>query len=290
MAISDGSGHVPRPTTHQSATPGALDVARACWQRLTRPVRPKATPRWRLFPSWAEWFAASLVAAAATLAAMAWLDPLVQEIPQSLGAGARTFFQLTTDLGKSAWSLIPTGVGLLVILVAIRPARTFADRVALALALRLAFVFLAVGGSGLIATTVKRIIGRARPYLFEAHGSLHFDFMAWKPIYASFPSGHAQSAVSFAVAMAFLLPRWRYPLLIGGAAIAVTRIGVEAHYLSDIIAGGAWGAWFALMCREWFARRGLLFSPTETRAPFPLPALRARQAAGAVWSRMLRKS
>lgn len=110
--------------------------------------------------------------------------------------------------------------------------------------------------------------------------------MAWKPIYASFPSGHAQSAMSFAAALAFLFPRWRFPLFLAGASIAVTRIGVEAHYFTDIFAGGAWGVWVALMCREWFARRGLVFSPTKTREPFSLPA----KTTAAIRSRLLPKS
>ncbi|MFX5705412.1 phosphatase PAP2 family protein, partial [Acinetobacter baumannii] len=87
----------------------------------------------------------------------------------------------------------------------------------------------------LIIAIVKRLIGRARPTYFEQFGSLHFDLTAWKASYASFPSGHSQTAFAIAVAFACLFPRWRKVLLTIAAIVALSRIVVDAHYFTDIV-------------------------------------------------------
>ena len=43
------------------------------------------------------------------------------------------------------------------------------------------FVFVSVGGAGLIANLTKYIIGRARPKLFETSGPLDFHLFAFDP-------------------------------------------------------------------------------------------------------------
>ena len=104
---------------------------------------------------------------------MVYIDPVVIGVRAWTRGGWAFAWELVTDVGKSAWVLIPSGVLLLVILAVVTPARRFADRVMLALAARLAFVFIAVGGSGLIVTIVKRIIARGRPRYFDEFGALH---------------------------------------------------------------------------------------------------------------------
>ncbi len=193
---------------------------------------------------------------------------------------------MVTDIGKSGWVLIPSGVMILVILAVAPPVRSFADRVMLALALRLAFVFIAVGGSGLIVTTVKRIIARGRPRYFEEFGSLHFQFPSWQASYASFPSGHSQTAFAIALSFAALFPRWRKPLIGAAIVVAGSRVAVDAHYFTDIVAGSLWGAWFTIMTRDWFARRGLVFTPGPERQPLPMSWRRVRQALGQVTRRL----
>lgn len=255
-------------------------------KRLARPVRPNAAPALALFPGWPERFCAVLLALAAIMAGMAYVDPLIQGSRQYLSPGQRLFFAIITDIGKSGWVLIPSGVAILVILAAMPPVRRFADRLVLALAVRLAFVFIAVGGSGLIVTIVKRIIARGRPRYFEEFGTLHFQFPSWQSSYASFPSGHSQTAFAIALAFAFLFPRWRWPLLAAAVVVAFSRIGVDAHYFTDVVAGSLWGAWFTVMTRDWFARRGLVFQPGAGRRPFVMPRRRVKQAVATLVRRM----
>ncbi|QCI68831.1 phosphatase PAP2 family protein [Phreatobacter stygius] len=255
-------------------------------RRLGRPVRPNAAPALQLFEDWAAWASAVLVGTALVLASMAYIDPVIQRGQHAITGGLALFFEIVTDLGKSGWLLWPTGIVLIVILAVMPPVRSFADRVVLALAARLAFLFIAVGGSGLIIAIVKRIIGRARPRYFEEFGALHFDLTAWKASYASFPSGHSQTAFAIAVALACLAPRWRKLLLVIATLVALSRIVVDAHYFTDIVVGSAWGAWFTIMTRDWFARRGFVFAPGPGRRPFPMPRRRVVAALATLGRRL----
>ena len=68
------------------------------------------------------------------------------------------------------------------------------------------FVFVSVGGAGLIANLTKYILGRARPKLFETTGPLDFQLFAFDPDYASFPSGHATNIFALATVLGILWP------------------------------------------------------------------------------------
>lgn len=62
----------------------------------------------------------------------------------------------------------------------------------------------------------------------------------------SFPSGHTMHAVMFCVMTAAHAP-WLLPLLIPLAVlIALSRVGLGLHYISDVAAGAAIGYAFAL--------------------------------------------
>ncbi len=259
---------------------------RAGLERLFRPVRPLASPALRIFPGWPERFAAAALGLALVIAGMVYIDPVVIGVRAWTRGGWAFAWELVTDVGKSAWVLIPSGVLLLVILAVVTPARRFADRVMLALAARLAFVFIAVGGSGLIVTIVKRIIARGRPRYFDEFGALHFQFPTWQASYASFPSGHSQTAFAIALSFAALFPRFRNTFIVLAVIVAFSRVAVDAHYFTDIVAGSLWGAWFTVMTRDWFARRGLVFSPMAHRAPVPMPRHRLKQALAQVWRRL----
>jgi membrane-associated phospholipid phosphatase len=59
--------------------------------------------------------------------------------------------------------------------------------------------------------------------------------------YASFPSGHAAGISSFAGALWFIAPRWRWLWAALVLAVAVGLLGSDYHWLSDIMAGAALG-------------------------------------------------
>jgi membrane-associated phospholipid phosphatase len=122
------------------------------------------------------------------------------------------------------------------------------------------YVLASVAGAGLIANIFKRLIGRPRPVLFEEYGLFDFNPLMYASEYESFPSGHATVCGALFTALALLLPRFRWPLLLVGLYLAFTRVFVGAHYASDVLVGFGWGTWFAFLMAVMFARHGLVFS------------------------------
>ena len=103
------------------------------------------------------------------------------------------------------------------------------------------FLFSTVAVSGLSADLVKYITGRARPKLYFSQHFYGFDFFHWEYAWTSFPSGHSATAMSVAMLLATLYPRWRLAALFGGILIAFSRIFLSQHYISDVIAGSYLG-------------------------------------------------
>ena len=136
------------------------------------------------------------------------IDPFVLERSKTLSPEAVKFFRTITDVGTSNWMLIPTGAAIAVALVLRKRHVGFRNEAAYGLiASTIGFVFVSVGGAGLIASLTKNIVGRARPKLFDSVGPLDFKLFAFDPDYASFPSGHATNIFAFATVIGMLWPR-----------------------------------------------------------------------------------
>ena len=89
---------------------------------------------------------------------------------------------------------------------------------------------------------------------------------SWQHEYASLPSGHSTTAFAAAVAIAALWPRTRIPMLIFAVVIAMSRVVITAHFVSDVVAAAFVGAFGAIVVRNWFAARGLAFVPESDGA------------------------
>lgn len=80
-----------------------------------------------------------------------------------------------------------------------------------------------------------------------------FDFFHGGVAYASFPSGHAAAVFSFMTVVWLLAPRWRGISLLSYVLIVIGLIGMNYHFLSDIIGGafiGVLSALFTVHMRE----------------------------------------
>jgi len=193
----------------------------------------------------------------------------------------RAAFEKITNLGLSGWFLIPFAAILLWLAAAMSPALSRRSRgVLAALAARFGFLFLAIGVPGLFVAIVKRMIGRARPYVGGGGHDDPFSYMplVWRPEYAAMPSGHATTAVAAAIAIGAIWPRTRPIMWLYALIVMASRVLVLAHHPSDVIAGALTGAAGACLVRRWFAARRLVFYGHDLRAD-PAPSWRRVKAA-----------
>jgi membrane-associated phospholipid phosphatase len=133
------------------------------------------------------------------------------------------------------------------------------------------FVLVVVIGDKLVTNGIKDLADRARPTLNPIAHTLG----------PSFPSGHSSTAASFYAALALVLARGRGPIvrawLVGAAAaiavaVAASRVLLDLHWLSDVIAGVTLGwTWFAL-CAIAFGGRHMHFAGPMEKAAAGAPA------------------
>jgi len=212
------------------------------------------------------------VAVAAIVASMFFVDAAAidwaRHLPRWFVAAADDI----TDLGLSSWFLYPLGFVLVYLAAVMTPSLPPMLYGALGvLAARFGFLFVAIGLPGLFVTIVKRVIGRARPYVGIHDDPFAYIPFAWRPDYASMPSGHAATVTTAAIAFGAIWPRLRPPLWLYAFVIMATRIIIGVHHPSDVIAGALVGIVGALLVRRWFAARRLVFSATDLRA-YPGPS------------------
>lgn len=217
-------------------------------------------------PGRARWASVGRVIAVTVLlivmlvAVMVWLDyraiVAARQLPRWLGHS----FGIATDFGKSGYFLYPIGVMLIALaLLSARPLRKFARLTLTAWSIRLTFLFIAIGLPSLTDTILKRMIGRARPFV-EGDNVFAYKPFIWRAAYASMPSGHGTTAFAAAVAIGAVWPwtrpaMWTYAVIIG-----LSRVAVTAHHPSDVIASALFGAIGAVLVRNWFAARRLGFT------------------------------
>jgi undecaprenyl-diphosphatase len=64
----------------------------------------------------------------------------------------------------------------------------------------------------------------------------------------SFPSGHAIDAFAFAVSVGLFEPTLMYGLLFCALSVAISRIMLGLHFLSDVVVGSLIGAGLGFAC------------------------------------------
>jgi undecaprenyl-diphosphatase len=220
---------------------------------------------------------AALLAVVAVVIAITFVDGHAVIAARKLPNWIYVVFDEITDFGKSGWFLMPAGFLLIVAAASgLRELPHFTRLVLASLTVRLGFLFLAIGAPGLFVTILKRLIGRARPFVVEEGGALVFMPFIWRPEYASFPSGHGTTAFAAAIAIGALWPRARPLMWAYAVLIAASRVVITAHYPSDVIASAFFGIIGALLVRDWFAARrlGFYLDARGTVHAFPGPSWR----------------
>lgn len=102
---------------------------------------------------------------------------------------------------------------------------------------------------------LKELFARPRPFnLFDSDPQKYAEWgrayiypeLVNKPSSYSFPSGHTSSAFAAAIALLWQNRKWGVPVTIFAALMGFSRIYVEVHYCTDVIAGVVSGAVCAL--------------------------------------------
>ena len=110
------------------------------------------------------------------------------------------------------------------------------------------FFLVALGGASMIMLATKHILARPRPELFPDGAILYTTSTP------SFPSGHATGSAAFYLTLYLLarhtIPKWSWLVGIVGAiltlSITASRLYLQVHYPSDVLAGLALGAGWVL--------------------------------------------
>lgn len=164
-----------------------------------------------------------------------WFRTTDQGLLRHDPAGGAPIWLAITSLGNTAPRLVLASAVLFYLLLAHRKQSAL-------------FVAVVLVSGFALSTTVKVLVGRARPQLVS-----HLDQVSL----GSFPSGHALNGILFYGLMALMLaPCFRYRIArmtvyttaaVLSLAVGLSRVALGVHYPSDVFAGWFIGAaWLAL--------------------------------------------
>jgi undecaprenyl-diphosphatase len=120
--------------------------------------------------------------------------------------------------------------------------------------------YVAFGAAGSAAITgifvfkaLKKLSHRPRPCQYEPH--------CWAkvlpPDQFSFPSGHTMTAFSIALVVSYFYPGLEAPMYFLAISIAISRVVLGMHFLSDVLAGAVLGSALGIGSIVTFAAYGL---------------------------------
>jgi len=170
-----------------------------------------------------------------------------------------SIFRTYTDLGKSIWYLWPALLGIILCAGLLR-VKGLAAHIYPRLAKvgeSFLFLFTSVGLAGILTDIIKPILGRARPIELAREGLYGFHAFSFGATWNSMPSGHATTAFALAFVLIALFPPGRPLWLMLAVLLAISRVMVNAHYLSDVVAGGVVGWLVVYAVRKAFCTRGM---------------------------------
>jgi len=103
-----------------------------------------------------------------------------------------------------------------------------------------------------LKSILKIVFGRYWPMTWINHnpslirdGVYGFNWFHTSSIYGAFPSGHAAIMAAGMVALSLNYPKWRWLFFLLWVAVAVGLVGMNYHFVSDVIGGGVLGSMLA---------------------------------------------
>jgi membrane-associated phospholipid phosphatase len=187
-------------------------------------VHQSLASRWR-------WLLGSL-AGAALLGVAFWLD---DRVDSALVTAPHSGWR------QVAWWCSKFGEGWFPAAIAVFLAAIYLWRDKPIPAAKIFFAALTCEITGLAATILRVIFGRTRPSNHDVpagfYGLWHDGhWIVGQFKFSSFPSGHAATAAGLAIAAWLLHRGWGAVLAIYAVAVMWSRIALEAHHLSDVVA------------------------------------------------------
>jgi membrane-associated phospholipid phosphatase len=264
-----GAAFLARRYPRDATAPAVVEVAREAGERASGAAGRGAVRAARLDPEKATGLALTLALLVvfvgglvlALLAvvvrgtdALAGIDSSVAEWgDHHANSWSRDAITLVTYLGET-WTVVVVAI----VVAGVEIARTRNRWVA-------PFLLAVILGDKLLTAAVKELVDRARPTIEAVAATLG----------PSFPSGHTSTAAASWAAFALVAGRWwgrpAWPALAGGAvgiavAVALSRVLLDVHWLTDVLGGLALGwAWFAA-CAVAFGGRLLSFGAAAQAA------------------------
>lgn len=97
------------------------------------------------------------------------------------------------------------------------------------------FLLLCLFIPSIICVFLKITLGRARPSMFFEAQQYGFYWFQLNPHFWSFPSGHTTTIMGVVMGLGVVFPRYFYALLLTGIAVALSRVLLTHHYVSDVM-------------------------------------------------------
>lgn len=264
-----GAAFLTRRYPGRASAPAVVEVAREAGEHAGGAAAQRAARAARLDPEKATGLALTLALFVVLLGGLllallavvvrssdllAGIDSSVAEWANRHGsAWSHDALTLVTRLGE-VWVVVPVAI----LVAAVEIARTRSRWV-------VPFLLIVILGDHLLTNAIKQLVDRARPTIEAVAATLG----------PSFPSGHTSTAAASWAAFALVAGRWwgrrAWPALAGTAvgiavAVALSRVFLDVHWLTDVLGGLALGwAWFAA-CAIAFGGRLLSFGASAQAA------------------------
>jgi lipid A 4'-phosphatase len=187
--------------------------------------------------------------------AIGWIDRPLAAYFRAAGGPWRPVFEWAGPFGLGMPYVIAFGIAFIALRSGgnLPPFKPWAIRMRAAARIP-ALLFSAVAISGITVDLLKVIVGRPRPKLLFSAGNYEFSWLGLSADHWSFPSGHAATAAALATALWCLWPQPVLFYVVGAALVAISRVVMGAHYLSDVVMGAFIGVLSARALAVLFAR------------------------------------
>ncbi|MBF0355237.1 MAG: phosphatase PAP2 family protein [Alphaproteobacteria bacterium] len=183
--------------------------------------------------------------------------PLALAIKSAIRPETENFFKSITVLGDATGYLVVAAVALLILrTLAHSSLKTTHFQRYRAWGRSALYALLVMASSGILVNLLKFLIGRIRPrHLFE-QGLYGFQPLNTDWGMNSFPSGHSQAIFAAMMALYFIYPRYDAAYLALAFLIALSRVMITVHYLSDTVMGAWLAIAAAVLWRRYYSAKG----------------------------------